>query len=74
MSNEVEVIRDQPAAATPMTLIQMAVQQGGKVSELKELFDLQLRWEQNEAKKAFVVALNQFKAKPPTKPSSGGNR
>ena len=50
---------------SPMTLIQMAVSQNADVDKLQKLFELQLAWEKNEAQKAFVVALNQFKANPP---------
>lgn len=53
-------------ATTPMQLIQMAVQQGADVERLEKLLDLQLRWEANEARKLFVVAMNAFKAAPPT--------
>ena len=57
--------RVEPVQATPMALIEMAVAQGADVDKLQKLFELQLRWEQNEAKKAFIVALNAFKSNPP---------
>lgn len=50
---------------TPMQLIQAAVNQNADVDKLSKLMDLQLRWEANEAKKAFVEAMNAFKANPP---------
>lgn len=50
---------------TPMQLVAMAVQQGADVEKLSKLMDLQERWEKNEARKAFVVAMNAFKASPP---------
>ncbi len=56
---------DKPEEITPMGLIQLAVTKGTDVGQLEKLFDLQLRWEANEAKKAFVKALNDFKAEPP---------
>lgn len=56
----------QNVAATPATLLSMAVQQGADLDKLEKLMQLQERWEANEAKKAFVVALSNFKADPPT--------
>lgn len=35
------------------------------VAKLQALLEVKERWEQNEARKAFVVALNAFKANPP---------
>ncbi|MCH7936629.1 MAG: ERF family protein [Proteobacteria bacterium] len=35
------------------------------VAKLRELLDVKTQWEKTEAKKAFVVALNAFKADPP---------
>lgn len=51
---------------TPMQMLQIAVEQGADLDKLQKLMDLQERWEANEAKKAFVVALNEFKREPPT--------
>ncbi len=51
---------------TPMVLLQQAVAQGVDTDKLSALMDLQERWEKNEARKAFVAALNAFKANPPT--------
>jgi hypothetical protein len=52
-------------AITPMGMIQMAVQQGADIDKLRQLLDLQERWEKTEARKAFVAALSAFKANPP---------
>lgn len=49
-------------AATPMELLSIAMTQGMDVEKLTKLFDLQERWERNEQKKAFVAAMNGFKA------------
>lgn len=54
-----------PAPPTPMLMIQMAVQQNADLDKLAKLMDLQERWEKNEAHKAFVQALADFKANPP---------
>lgn len=53
------------AATTPMRLIELALNRGVEVEKLTGLFDLQIRWEQNEARKAFVEAMNRFKADAP---------
>lgn len=50
---------------TPMHMLQLAIQQGADLDKLKQLMDLQERWEANEARKAFVVAMNAFKANAP---------
>ena len=50
---------------TPMDMLQMAVQQGADLDKLEKLMDLQQRWEANQSRKAFVAALNAFKAAPP---------
>lgn len=64
------VEKDLPAVAqqqaiTPMQMLNMAVSQGADLDKLTKLMDLQERWEANEARKAFVVALNAFKADAP---------
>jgi ERF superfamily len=53
------------AAINPMDLLQIAVNKDADISKLEKLMELQLRWEQNEARKAFVKAMNAFKADPP---------
>lgn len=53
------------SSVTPMQLIQAAVNQNADIDKLAKLMDLQMRWEANEAKKAFVEAMNAFKAAPP---------
>lgn len=53
------------AVTTPATLLAIAVQQGADLERLEKLMELQERWEANEARKAFVAAMNAFKANPP---------
>lgn len=55
----------QGMSVTPMQLLNMAVAKGADLAQLEKLMDLQERWEKNEARKAFVTALNAFKADPP---------
>ena len=52
-------------AATPMELLRIAMSQNADIDKLAKLLELQERWEKNEAKKAFVRALSEFKANPP---------
>jgi hypothetical protein len=54
------------AVTTPTDLLRMAVEQNADLDKLSKLMDLQERWEANEARKAYVAALNAFKANPPT--------
>ena len=51
---------------SPLTAAAALVQKDGNmdVGKLKELLDLQERWEANEAKKAYVQAMSAFKASP----------
>lgn len=49
-------------AVTPMSLIEQASARGASIEQMQQLFDLQLRWEANEAKKAFNAAFSAFKA------------
>ena len=49
----------------PMQLLQIAVAQGADIDKLEKLMALQERWEANEARKAYVVAMAAFKQNPP---------
>lgn len=53
------------AKATPISVLQRAVESGANVETLAKLLELQERWEKNEARKAFDAALAEFKADPP---------
>jgi len=63
-SGEVVQIQDQ-SGTSPPALLAMAVQQGADIDKLQKLMDLQERWEKNEARKAYVTAMSEFKANPP---------
>lgn len=52
-------------ALTPARLIMQAAAQGADIDKLATLMDLQLRWEAHEAKKAYVAAMQKFKAEAP---------
>lgn len=49
----------------PMAMLAIAVSQNADLAKLEKLMDLQQRWEQNEARKAFDAAMAAFKANPP---------
>ncbi len=55
----------EPDNSTPAELLRVAVLQNADPERLRQLMDLQERWQGNEAKKAYVVAMNAFKANPP---------
>ena len=48
--------------ATPMDLITKALAMDTSIEKMEQLFNLQLRWEENEAKKAYHQAVADFKA------------
>ena len=64
MSGELVTI-EQRQQVTPSALLEIAVSKGADVAQLQQLLDLQLRYEANEARKAFVTALTAFKRNPP---------
>lgn len=59
------VVAERPAALTPVDLLRIAVTQGADIEKLKQLMDLQERFEAKEARKAFWSAMNKFKSNPP---------
>lgn len=65
MNTEKQIVETQSKAVTPMDMLQMAVSQGADLDKLEKLMALQERWEANEARKAYVVAMAAFKADPP---------
>ena len=54
------------ADVSPNMLLQMAVQGNADVDKLEKLMELQERHERNEARKAYVVAMSNFRSKCPT--------
>ena len=53
------------AQITPMTLIERASANGASIEQLQQLFELKLRVEADEARKAFNEAMADFKRNPP---------
>jgi len=68
--SEVKVIDKQDVAVsnviTPMSLLQMASEQGADLDRMQQLMDMSIAWEKNEAKKAYVKAMAIFRAECPT--------
>jgi hypothetical protein len=65
MSEVAEMTQREVPAVTPMAMLEIAVQKGADIEQLTKLMELQERWEANEARKAFTVAMSEFKANPP---------
>lgn len=59
---EAEVIGRAIQSVTPMDLIQQAQDKGSSIEQMAQLFDLQLRYEENESKKAYHKAVAAFKS------------
>lgn len=55
-----------PQMKTPMQMIEKVLETGNGIEQLDKLYALQERYEANEAKKAYVAAMNEFKADPPS--------
>lgn len=60
---EIEIKPVQPV--TPMTLIERAQQSNASIEQMQQLFELQLRYEANEARKAFNGAMADFRENAP---------
>ena len=52
-------------AISPNEMIQLALNQNADLDKLDKLLDTQIKWEKNEAQKAYTVAMAAFKANPP---------
>ncbi len=52
-------------AATPAGLLEIAITQGADLDRLEKLMDMQLKWEANEARKAYHLAMSEFKKNAP---------
>lgn len=67
-----EIIETQPArtalATTPSNpgaVLMYAMEKGADMAQIEKLLDLQMKWEANEARKAFVADMAAFKLNPP---------
>lgn len=50
----------------PSDLMRLAIAKGGNLDQLERFMQMQLAWEANEARKAYVAAMAEFKRDPPT--------
>lgn len=65
MNEPTDLMEAPMPAPTPLAILSAAVAKGVDPATLKQLMDLQERYEANEARKEFVAAMAAFKAKPP---------
>jgi hypothetical protein len=63
MAEQAVVIRE---TVTPATLLQLAVEKGVDIEKLSQLMDLKIKWEANQARKAYHIAMAAFKSNLPT--------
>jgi hypothetical protein len=68
MTAPTAIIERKPQSAisttTPSDLIRYAMESNADLEKLEKLFELQTRWEEREAKKAFVADMAEFKRLP----------
>lgn len=55
-----------PAQATPADILLYAMDKGGNIEQIERLMDLQMRWDADQARKAYVSDMAEFKRNPPT--------
>jgi hypothetical protein len=54
-----------PAPATPADIVLYAMQKGADIAQIEKFMDLQMKWEADQARKAFVSDMAEFKKSPP---------
>lgn len=60
-----EKVGELEVASPIMSIMHLAIEKGAGIDQLERLMAMQERWEANEAKKAFNVAMAKFKENPP---------
>ncbi len=55
----------EPTNQAPASMYELTLAQGGDLEKLEKFMELQTKWEEREAKKAFTKAMAAFKADPP---------
>jgi len=60
--DKLEVVQAQAVTTTPADLLRIAVDQNADLDKLERLMDLQQRWEADQARKAYSVAIAAFRA------------
>lgn len=53
------------APATPADIVLYAMQKNADIAQIEKFMDLQIRWEADQARKAFVSDMAEFKKSPP---------
>jgi len=53
------------SSPTPADLVRYAIESGADLDRLERLMDMQIKWEANEARKAFAEAMAEFKLNAP---------
>jgi hypothetical protein len=53
------------APATPADIVLYAMQKGADIAQIEKFMDLQMKWEADQARKAFVSDMAEFKKDPP---------
>lgn len=53
------------SAATPADMVLYVMQNGGSIDQLEKFMDLQRKWEADQARKAYVEDMAEFKKNPP---------
>ena len=61
-NNEPVTIESTAIVSTPTRLIEMAIDKGADIDKLEKLRNMQIRWEENEAKKLHTQALAKFQS------------
>lgn len=51
--------------ATPADIVLYAMQKGADIAQIEKFMDLQMKWEADQARKAFVADMAEFKKNPP---------
>lgn len=65
MNQEIVNVSVEPPSATPGDLLRIAIEKGASMDQLEKLMDLQERYQANQARKAYVLAMTEFKQNPP---------
>lgn len=62
--NQIHMVPAQ-APATPADIVLYAMQKGADIAQIEKFMDLQMKWEADQARKAFVSDMAEFKKAPP---------
>ena len=54
------------AKATPADIVLYAMEKGADIAQIEKFMELQMKWEADQARKAFVADMAEFKKSPPT--------